>query len=45
MFGLHPNAEIAYLASQGENLYFVILAYSGSGSVYMLTAKIRSLKK
>ena len=32
MFGLHPNAEIGYLTSQGENLCFIILACSGGGS-------------
>jgi dynein heavy chain len=30
MFGLHPNAEIGYLTTLGENLCFTILQCSGS---------------
>jgi dynein heavy chain len=29
MFGLHPNAEIGYLTSLGENLFGTILACAG----------------
>jgi len=29
MFGLHPNAEIGYLTTQGETLFFTILQCSG----------------
>jgi dynein heavy chain len=32
MFGLHPNAEIGYLTSLGENLFQIILSVSGSSS-------------
>ena len=32
MFGLHPNAEIGYLTSLGENLFQTILSVSGSSS-------------
>jgi dynein heavy chain len=29
MFGLHPNAEIGYLTTQGESLFSTIAAVSG----------------
>ena len=32
MFGLHPNAEIGYLTTQGEQLFDFILAVQGGGS-------------
>ncbi len=32
LFGLHPNAEIGYLTSSTDNLFFKILAMSGGGS-------------
>lgn len=32
MFGLHPNAEIGYLTSQGEALFAFILQVTGGGS-------------
>ena len=32
MFGLHPNAVIGYLTSQGENLCFIILACLGGAN-------------
>ena len=32
MFGLHPNAEIGYLTTQGEQLFEFILKISGGGS-------------
>ena len=32
MFGLHPNAEIGYLTTQGETLFEFILAVQGGGS-------------
>jgi dynein heavy chain len=31
MFGLHPNAEIGYLTTQGETLFALILSVSGGG--------------
>lgn len=31
MFGLHPNAEIGYLTTQGETLFALILSISGGG--------------
>lgn len=33
MFGLHPNAEIGYLTTQGENLFETILDVSGGSGV------------
>jgi len=32
MFGLHPNAEIGYLTTQGETLFSTIAAVSGGGA-------------
>jgi dynein heavy chain len=32
MFGLHPNAEIGYLTTQSESLFFTILSVQGGGS-------------
>jgi len=32
MFGLHPNAEIGYLTTQGELLFANILTISGGGA-------------
>lgn len=32
MFGLHPNAEIGYLTTQGEQLFSFILTVQGGGS-------------
>lgn len=32
MFGLHPNAEIGYLTTQGETLFFTIASVSGGSS-------------
>ena len=32
MFGLHPNAEIGYLTTQGETLFMFIQQISGGGS-------------
>lgn len=32
MFGLHPNAEIGYLTTQGEQLFAFILTVQGGGS-------------
>jgi dynein heavy chain, axonemal len=32
MFGLHPNAEIGYLTTQGETLFFTIASVSGGTS-------------
>lgn len=32
MFGLHPNAEIGYLTTQGEQLFAQILNVQGGGS-------------
>lgn len=31
MFGLHPNAEIGYLTTKGENLFDTIQRVSGGG--------------
>jgi len=31
MFGLHPNAEIGYLTTQGETLFATILEVQGGG--------------
>lgn len=32
MFGLHPNAEISYLTTNGETLFEYILSVQGGGS-------------
>ena len=32
MFGLHPNAEIGYLTTQGEQLFEFVLKISGGGA-------------
>jgi len=32
MFGLHPNAEIGYLTTQGETLFSTIAEVSGGGA-------------
>jgi dynein heavy chain len=32
MFGLHPNAEIGYLTTQGETLFATIQAVSGGSA-------------
>jgi dynein heavy chain len=44
MFGLHPNAEIGYLTTQGESLFGTIAAVSGgSGGAGGDTTKVKSL--